>query len=99
MVRNNHHMERAMKRKTRLVIADDHSVVRDGIRSVIRSSPDYIIVGEARDGEQAVDLARDKKPDIVLMDISMPKLNGMVYQSKFREEPSKSPHVLSSSHG
>ena len=73
------------KRKTRLVIADDHSVVRDGIRSVIRSSPDYIIVGEAKDGEQAVNLARDKEPDIVLMDISMPKLNGIEATTRIKE--------------
>jgi two-component system response regulator NreC len=73
------------RRKTRLVIADDHSVVRDGIRSVIRSSPDYIIVGEARDGEQAVNFVRDKKPDIVLMDISMPKLNGIEATTRIKE--------------
>jgi DNA-binding NarL/FixJ family response regulator len=65
------------ERRIRLLIADDHSVVRDGIRSVIESSAGYLVVGQATDGEQAVELARRHKPDIVLMDISMPKINGI----------------------
>lgn len=63
--------------KTRLLIADDHSVVRDGIRTVLKSSPEFKIVAEAEDGEEAVELARQHKPDVVIMDISMPKLNGV----------------------
>ena len=64
-------------KKTRLLIADDHAVVRDGIRLVLRKSPDYAIVAEAEDGEMAVEYAQKYKPDVVIMDISMPKLNGM----------------------
>lgn len=64
-------------RKIRFLVVDDHSVVRDGVRSVLRSSPDYRVVAEAEDGEQAVELARVHKPDVVIMDISMPKLNGI----------------------
>ena len=63
--------------KTRLLIADDHSVVRDGIRTVLKSSPEFRIVAEAEDGEEAVELARQHRPDVVIMDISMPKLNGV----------------------
>lgn len=66
-----------MKRKMRLLIADDHSVVRDGIRSVLKSSPEYRIVAEAEDGEQAVTLAQRHRPDVIVMDISMPRLNGI----------------------
>lgn len=64
-------------KKTRLLIADDHSVVRGGIRLVLKSAPEFRIVAEAEDGEQAVELARRHKPDVVIMDISMPKLNGI----------------------
>ncbi len=61
----------------RILIVDDHAIVRDGIRSVLQSSPEYVIVGEADDGEVALDLVTEKKPDVVIMDISMPKLNGI----------------------
>ena len=64
-------------KKTRLLIADDHSVVRDGLRLVLKSSPEFTIVGEAQDGQEAVDLAQRHKPDVVIMDISMPRLNGI----------------------
>lgn len=64
-------------KKTRLLIADDHSVVRDGLRLVLKSSPEFTIVGEAQDGQEAVELARRQKPDVVIMDISMPRLNGI----------------------
>jgi DNA-binding NarL/FixJ family response regulator len=64
-------------KKTRLLIADDHRVVRDGIRLVLQASPEYSIVAEAEDGEEAVALTEKHKPDAVIMDISMPKLNGI----------------------
>ncbi len=64
-------------KKTRLLIADDHAVVRDGIRLILRKSPEYAVVAEAQDGEMAVEYASKYKPDVVIMDISMPKVNGM----------------------
>lgn len=64
-------------KKTRLLIADDHRVVRDGIRLVLKGSPEYTIVAEAEDGEEAVALVEKHKPDAVIMDISMPILNGI----------------------
>ncbi len=67
---------RTMK-KTRIMIADDHSVVRSGLRSLLQSSPDFSVIAEASDGEEAVVLAERHKPDVVVMDISMPKLNGI----------------------
>lgn len=73
-------------RKTRLLVADDHSVVRDGIRSVLRSSPEYRIVAEAENGERAVELARVHKPDVIIMDISMPKLNGIEATAIIKKE-------------
>lgn len=64
-------------RPIRVLIADDHRMIRHLLRSVIESFPDLSLVGEAVDGEQAVELARALLPDVVLMDISMPRLNGL----------------------
>jgi DNA-binding NarL/FixJ family response regulator len=61
----------------RILIADDHEVARSGIRAVLESRPDWEVCGEAKDGREAVDLTDKLKPDIVLMDIGMPNLNGL----------------------
>jgi DNA-binding NarL/FixJ family response regulator len=60
-----------------ILLAEDHTVVRESIRQTIEREADFKVVGEASDGEQAVLLAEELKPDIILMDISMPKLNGI----------------------
>jgi DNA-binding NarL/FixJ family response regulator len=64
-------------KKTRIMIADDHGVVRSGLRSLLQTSADFSVVAEASDGEEAIMLAERHKPDVVVMDISMPKLNGI----------------------
>lgn len=61
----------------RVLLADDHPVVRKGLADLLREQPEIDLVGEAGDGEQAVALARQTKPDVVLMDVSMPKLDGI----------------------
>lgn len=61
----------------RLLIADDYDAMRENIKSFVGKQPDIEIVGEAKDGETAVELARNLLPDVVLMDISMPKLSGI----------------------
>jgi len=63
--------------KTRILIADDHAVLREGIRRVLEEEKDFEIVGEAGDGEEAVRLGSELKPDVVIMDIVMPKLSGV----------------------
>ena len=61
----------------RVLLADDHDIFRIGLKSVLALHPDLHIAGEATDGEQAVRLARQLNPDIILMDIGMPNLNGI----------------------
>lgn len=63
--------------KTRIFIADDHAMLREGMRNLLEKEKDFEIVGEAADGEEAVRLAGKLKPDIVIMDIVMPRLNGI----------------------
>ena len=64
-------------KKLRILLADDHGVVRKGLRFLLESEPDLEVVGEAADGRQAVDMAEKLHPDIVVMDIAMPWLNGI----------------------
>ena len=63
--------------KTRVLIADDHHVVIGGIRSVLRELPEFEVIGEAYNGRDAVQMARSLNADVVIMDISMPDLNGI----------------------
>lgn len=63
--------------RSRVVIADDHAIVREGIRALLAPAPDITVVGEARTGREAIDLAVSLQPDLVLMDIAMPDLGGL----------------------
>jgi len=63
--------------KIHLVIADDHLVVRDGLRGMLESQPDFEVVGEASNGEEAVHLTSSLKPEVVLMDLRMPVMDGV----------------------
>ena len=62
---------------TRVLLADDQAMFREGLRSLVEKLPDTEVVGEAKDGREAVRLAKELSPDIVIMDISMPGLNGI----------------------
>ena len=61
----------------RLLIADDHALVRSGLRSMLKREPGIEIVGEARNGREAVELCRSSRPDLVLMDVRMPDMDGL----------------------
>jgi DNA-binding NarL/FixJ family response regulator len=63
--------------KTRILLVDDHGVVRKGLRFLLESEPDLEVVGEAADGCQAVEMAAELDPDVIVMDIGMPRLNGI----------------------
>jgi DNA-binding NarL/FixJ family response regulator len=70
----------------RVLIADDHAIVRDGVRALLALSDDVTVVGEAADGREAIDLARRLKPDVILMDIAMPGLGGLEATIEIRKE-------------
>lgn len=61
----------------RVLLADDHAVIRAGVRAMIQDIDDYTIVGEAEDGKETVELARELAPDIILLDISMKRVSGL----------------------
>src|SRR6202035_3351016 len=66
-----------MMNKITILLVDDHSLVRRGFRRILEDEPDMAVVGEAGDGEEAVKLARDLKPRVVVMDCALPKANGL----------------------
>jgi len=73
-------------RKTRIVLADDHPIVLNGLRNLVRAEKDFELVGEATSGLAALKIIRDEQPDIAVLDISMPELNGIVLSRRLAAE-------------
>ena len=63
--------------KIHILLADDHAVMRTGLRLVLERQPDFEVVGEASDGREAVALTQQHRPEVVVMDVTMPNLNGI----------------------
>ena len=82
----------------RVLLADDHPVVRRGIAACLRQRPGLEVVGEAADGQEALRKARELSPDIVLMDIDLPKLNGLAVTEMLRKELPKIKVLILSMH-
>jgi DNA-binding NarL/FixJ family response regulator len=76
----------ASKNKVKILVADDHPVVRKGLQSCLAKQDRLRVVGEASDGDEALAKARELNPDVVLMDISMPRLNGLAVTEQLRKE-------------
>jgi two-component system, NarL family, response regulator NreC len=81
---------RLVAKRIRILLADDHAVVRQGFRLVLAAHPDLEIVGEAGNGREAVELAATLRPDVVVMDVAMPELNGIEATRRLTAE---NPHI------
>jgi len=77
--------ERAGSGPARLLIADDHGLVREGIRAVLEAESDLEVVGEAKDGREALELCERLQPDLVLMDVRMPEMDGLAATRAIKE--------------
>ncbi|HEX4230216.1 MAG TPA: response regulator transcription factor [Bryobacteraceae bacterium] len=82
----------------RIVLADDHTIMRHGLRLVLNREPDFEVIGEASNGREAIDLAIRENPDVVVMDIAMPLLNGIEAARRIHEERLKTAVVILSMH-
>ncbi len=72
-------------KKIKILIADDHNIVREGLRALFRSAREFSVIGEAADGEEVVRLADKLDPDLVIIDISMPNVNGIEATRRIKE--------------
>jgi DNA-binding NarL/FixJ family response regulator len=82
----------------RIVLADDHTIMRNGLRLLLERQSDFVVVGEAANGREALDLTSREKPDVVIMDIGMPVLNGVEAAKRITEAQSKTAVIILSMH-
>jgi len=82
----------------RIVIADDHDLIRRGVRTLLESRADWEICGEAHTGREAVEQAGKLRPDVVVLDISMPDLNGIDAAKRIRKEAPEAEILILSAH-
>ncbi|MFN8594818.1 MAG: response regulator transcription factor [Anaerolineae bacterium] len=75
-----------MSEPIRILIADDHEVVRDGLRLILEAEDDFVVVGEAADGREAIELVREHQPQVVLMDLRMPGMDGLTAIKHLRQQ-------------
>jgi DNA-binding NarL/FixJ family response regulator len=79
-------LDPSRKKKTRIMLADDHQLVRAGFRALLKQMPAVEVVAEAADGREALDLFKKHRPDVILIDIAMPKLNGLEAIARITKE-------------
>jgi DNA-binding NarL/FixJ family response regulator len=82
----------------RLLLVDDHNLVREGIRAVLEGEPDLLVVGEAANGREAVELCKELRPDLVLMDVRMPEMDGLAATRAIKEELPQTSVVMVTMH-
>jgi DNA-binding NarL/FixJ family response regulator len=86
------------QRQVRVLVADDHEVMRMGIRNLIESVPNWTVSAEASTGREAVELALHSPPDVIIMDITMPEMNGFEAAAKIAEDCPRVPVIMFSLH-
>ena len=82
----------------RILLADDHNILRDGMRLLLERQPGFAVVGEAGDGREIVELAREHHPDVIVMDIAMPNMNGIEATRRIVEKQPETGVVILSMH-
>lgn len=87
-----------MGQTIRIILADDHSLVRDGIKALLESEADLEVIGEASDGRAAIQLVREKKPDLLIIDIRMPEMNGIAAVEELNAQHSAVKSIILSMH-
>ncbi|HOY13130.1 MAG TPA: response regulator transcription factor, partial [Saprospiraceae bacterium] len=83
-----------MDNEISILLVDDHAIVRNGIKAMLSSEEDFEIIGEGSDGNEAISLILQHHPDIVIMDINMPNLNGLDALKKLRERGDLTPCLI-----
>tara|TARA_R110002049_G_scaffold62862_3_gene167646 strand:+ start:3424 stop:4095 length:672 start_codon:yes stop_codon:yes gene_type:complete len=83
---------------TSIVLADDHSLVRDGIRALLEENDNYVVIGEVSNGKEAVQMVLDKKPDLLIIDIRMPLMNGIEAVEELKKHSSFTKCIILSMH-
>lgn len=84
--------------RARILIVDDHEIFRRGLRSLLESRPEFEILGEAGDGLQAIEKASELKPDLIVMDVSMPQLDGLQATRQIRKKLPQTKILILSQH-
>ena len=75
-----------MQGRIKILIAEDHTILREGLRLLLSSNPDFEVVSEAQDGLEAIQLVESLKPDLVVMDLSMPRINGLEATQEIKKQ-------------
>ncbi len=83
---------------TRVLIADDHEAVRKGVRSLLENQQELTVIGEATNGEEAVEQAYELKPDLVILDLSMPVMDGLAAAREIRKFAPQTPILIFTMH-
>ena len=86
-------------KKTRIIIADDHSLMRFGLKTLFNHQPDMCVVGEATDGQSAIDLAEQLRPDVIVMDLMMPVVDGATATQRIKGLRPETQVIILTSYG